>query len=110
MRTAETYHHPVPLSRNLGTFTSWNPLGHSGPVMGLNYLVGRSAAFNPATVQNTQPRLSASSCLFRHAIQSGLAEAYAFSVPGCIAWDRAVVKVLEVYLQRGANIVRRSMF
>jgi len=27
-----TYHHPVPLSRNLGTLTSWNPLGHSGPV------------------------------------------------------------------------------
>jgi len=33
-----TYHHPVPLSRNLGTLTSWNPLGHSGPVMGLLYL------------------------------------------------------------------------
>ena len=30
-----TYHHPVPLSRNLGTFTSWNPLGLSRPVMGL---------------------------------------------------------------------------
>ena len=33
-----TYHHPVPLSRNLGTLTSWNPLGHSGSVMGLRYL------------------------------------------------------------------------
>jgi len=22
-----TYHHPVPLSRNLGTLSSWNPLG-----------------------------------------------------------------------------------
>ena len=32
-----TYHHPVPLSRNLGTLTSWNPLGHSRPVMGLIY-------------------------------------------------------------------------
>ena len=32
-----TYHHPVPLSRNLGNLTSWNPLGHSGPVMGLIY-------------------------------------------------------------------------
>ena len=30
-----TYHHPVPLSRYLGTLTSWNPLGPSGPVMGL---------------------------------------------------------------------------
>ena len=33
-----TYHHPVPLSQNLGTLTSWNPLGSSGPVMGLIYL------------------------------------------------------------------------
>jgi len=33
-----TYHHPIPLSRNLGTLTSWNPLGPSGPVMGLLYL------------------------------------------------------------------------
>ena len=30
-----TYHHPVPLSRNLGTLTSWNPLGPSGSVTGL---------------------------------------------------------------------------
>ena len=33
-----TYHHPVPLSRNLGTLTSWNPLRHSRPVTGLIYL------------------------------------------------------------------------
>ena len=33
-----TYHHPVSLSRNLGTLTSWNPLGLSRPVMGLLYL------------------------------------------------------------------------
>ena len=32
------YHHPVPLSCNLGTLTSWNPLGLSRPVMGLLYL------------------------------------------------------------------------
>jgi hypothetical protein len=31
-------HNPVPLSCNLGTLTSWNPLGHSRPVMGLLYL------------------------------------------------------------------------
>jgi len=30
-----TYHHPVPLSRNLGTLTFWNTLGPSGPVTGL---------------------------------------------------------------------------
>ena len=34
-----TYHHPVPLSRNLGTLTSWNPLGPFGPETGLLYLV-----------------------------------------------------------------------
>ena len=33
-----TYHHPVPLSRNRGTLTSWNLLGPSGPVTGLLYL------------------------------------------------------------------------
>jgi len=33
-----TYHHPVPLSRNMGTLNSWNPLGHSRPVKGLLYL------------------------------------------------------------------------
>ena len=33
----QPYHHPVPLSRNLGTLTSWNPLGLSRPVMGLIY-------------------------------------------------------------------------
>jgi len=33
-----TYHHPVPLSRYLGTLTSWNPLGPSGTVTGLLYL------------------------------------------------------------------------
>jgi len=32
-----TYHYPVPLSRNLGTLTSWNPLGLSRPIMGLLY-------------------------------------------------------------------------
>ena len=34
----KTYHHPVPLSRNLGVLTSWNPLGLSRPVLGLLYL------------------------------------------------------------------------
>ena len=30
----QPHHHPVPLSWNLGTLTSWNPLGHSRPVNG----------------------------------------------------------------------------
>jgi len=34
----KTYHHPVPLSRNLGILTSWNPLGLDRPVRGLLYL------------------------------------------------------------------------
>jgi hypothetical protein len=34
----KAYHHPVPLSCNLGTLTSWNRLGHSRPVTGLLYL------------------------------------------------------------------------
>ena len=29
----------MPLSRNLGTLTSWNPLGHSGPVTGLIFYI-----------------------------------------------------------------------
>jgi len=33
-----TYHHPVPLSRNMGTLTFWNPLGHSRSVTGFFYL------------------------------------------------------------------------
>ena len=33
-----TYDHPVLLSWNPGTLTSWNPLGQSRPVMGLVYL------------------------------------------------------------------------
>jgi len=34
----QPYHHPVPLSCIQGTLTSWKPLGHSRPVMGLIYL------------------------------------------------------------------------
>jgi hypothetical protein len=34
----QLHHHPVPLSCNLGTLTSWNPLGHSRSVTGLLYL------------------------------------------------------------------------
>jgi hypothetical protein len=39
VRMADNLHHPVPLSRNLGTLTSWNPLGHPRPVTGLLYLL-----------------------------------------------------------------------
>ena len=33
-----TYHHPVSMSRNLGTLIVWNSLGHSRPLTGLLYL------------------------------------------------------------------------
>jgi len=36
-----TYHHPVPVSWNLGTLTSSNSLGHSGSVTGLLYLTAK---------------------------------------------------------------------
>jgi hypothetical protein len=35
----QPYHHPVPSSCNLGTLTTWNPLGHSMPLTGLIYLL-----------------------------------------------------------------------
>jgi hypothetical protein len=38
VRKVDNYHHPVSLSRNLGTLTSWNTLGPFGPVTGLLYL------------------------------------------------------------------------
>ena len=38
MRKADNNHHLVPLSRNLGNLTSWNPLGLSRPVMRMFYL------------------------------------------------------------------------
>ena len=42
----QPYHHPVPLSWNLGTLTSWNPLGHSRSVTRLLYLFYSSANFS----------------------------------------------------------------
>jgi len=47
---------PVPLSWNLGTLTSWNPLGHSRPVTGLLYLTPlwnfKTALYNAAVLIN----------------------------------------------------------
>ena len=41
----QPYHHPVPLSWNLRTLTSWNPVGYSRPVMGLLYLFTSSSEY-----------------------------------------------------------------
>jgi len=46
----QPYHHPVTLSWNLGTLTSWNPLGHSRPVTGLLYLSLPSFLTNSARI------------------------------------------------------------
>ena len=70
-----TYHHPVPLSRNLGTLTSRNPLGLSRPVMGLLYLYQpeptSALCFVPAglvvSARRIHPTASVSSALLRMA-------------------------------------------
>ena len=49
-----THHHPVPLSRNLGTLNSWSPLGLSRPVMGLLHLA-LLPTFRPVTDQLSPP-------------------------------------------------------
>jgi len=46
-----TYHHPVPLSRNLGTLTSWNPLGLFRPVTGLIFYYDTCHVLRAATGQ-----------------------------------------------------------
>ena len=54
----QPYHHPVPLSRNLGTLTSWNPLGLSRPVMELlcfTYMFRHYRAILRELVINTLP-------------------------------------------------------
>jgi hypothetical protein len=38
-----TYHLYVPMSRNLGALTSWNPVGLFRPVMGQLYFIRRNA-------------------------------------------------------------------
>ena len=48
----QPYHHPVPLSWNLGTLTSWKPLGHSRPVTGLLYLLTYTIVHSPSWVAN----------------------------------------------------------
>jgi len=51
----------VPLSWNLGTLTSWNPLGHSRPVMELLYffLIHRKYSFTSTWI--------GTGCFFHHA-------------------------------------------
>jgi len=75
----KTYHHPVPLSRNLGTLTSWNPLGLSRPVMELLYLLPIFQAVNAILLTgniiytnskyvNKWPRMEQYSALAKHTI------------------------------------------
>jgi len=46
----KTYHHPVPLSRNLGALTSWNPLGLSRPVKDCFTFLPYESFASPANV------------------------------------------------------------
>jgi hypothetical protein len=50
----------MPLSCNLGTLTSWNPLGHSTPVTGLLYLYYFRGL---GDTQRQAPELSSGPCL-----------------------------------------------
>jgi hypothetical protein len=50
----QSYHHPAPLSWNLGTVTSWNPLGHSRPVTGLIYLYLPFTCFGQPCAHNQE--------------------------------------------------------
>ena len=43
----------MPLSRNLGNLTSWNPLGHSRPVTGLVYLAFVDLDYEPYKMHGT---------------------------------------------------------
>jgi len=47
----------VPLSRNLGALTSWNPLGHSRPVTGLLYLTAIVRSLNEL-VHRVRPEIA----------------------------------------------------
>jgi len=50
------YHHPVPLSQNLGTLTSWNPLGLSRPIVGLLYFYLYVLILVSEPIVTTEPR------------------------------------------------------
>ena len=55
----------MPLSWNLGTITSWNPLGHSRPVMGLLYLFTQPTTSGPHHTQ-VQDSTSVYNCKHHH--------------------------------------------
>jgi hypothetical protein len=47
----------VPLSRNLGILTSWNPVGHFRPVMGLLYLLYTLFSFTVIIIVRSEDTL-----------------------------------------------------
>ena len=62
----QPYHLPVPLSWNLGTLTSWNPLGHSRPVKGLLYLLLKDVLYIQSVTGGTDQ--TSGECSLGHTI------------------------------------------
>ena len=60
----QPYHHHVPLSWNLWTLTSWNPLGHSRPVTGLLYLFLRTSCTTSFNIQKFSVLPTVHLCVF----------------------------------------------
>ena len=76
-----TYHHLVPLSRNMGTLTSWNPLGLSRPVMVLLYLY-LYTAYRPITRQPSTTLLQELGITFRTMALYNIGKYMTFMQPG----------------------------
>ena len=72
------YHHLVPLSRNLETVTSWNPMGHSRPVMGLLY-------FYVYTIPGRQVAVATKFCIM------------VFNVCGSSVWNLVLVTLMGAW-------------
>jgi hypothetical protein len=63
-------HHTVPLSRNLGTSTPWNPLGHSRPVTGLLVMHVSSLNFPSSSWTVCGPCVGGCSWYVNHAVSA----------------------------------------
>jgi hypothetical protein len=74
----------VPLSRNLGTLTSWKPLGHSRPVTGVLYLYLYLGIIRPsgASVQLRCSKLQVGVHLLPQKIIKGMTK-WALSISCC---------------------------
>jgi len=71
-------HYPVPLSRNLRTVTSWNPLGPFGPVTGMLYLLP-----SPRKSQNISVTAICSCCDARDLTKPSLLRNFTITIISC---------------------------